>query len=212
MREKNELQGTGQWHSERTGKLTASRMNDAMSFLKGKAGKAPEESSKRYELKKEILLERLTNNIVSKYVNDAMQHGIETEPLAKETFEQKTGILIQDVGFVNHPVIDNFGCSPDGYTSDGGLIEVKCPTEKTMLEYILKDEIPENHKKQMCVQALCTKRDFIHFVAFDNRLPEDMQLFHKIYTPTKEELKEVELAAIQFLDEVDEMFFKLTHR
>jgi len=39
-----------------------------------------------------------------------------------------------------------------------------------------------------------------------------MQLFHKIYTPTKEELKEVELAAIQFLDEVDEMFFKLTHK
>jgi len=25
-------------------------------------------------------------------------------------------------------------------------------------------------------------------------------------------LKEVELAAIQFLDEVDEMFFKLTHK
>lgn len=212
MREANPLQNTGEWHSERTGKLTASRMSAAMSFLKGKPGKAPEESSKRYDLKKEILLERLTNRIVPKFVNDAMQHGVEQEPFAKEVFEQKTGILIEDVGFINHPSIDNFGASPDGFTSDGGLIEIKCPTEKTMLEYLLQDKIPEDYKKQMCVQCLCANKTFVHFVAYDPRLPDGMQLFHKIYTPTQEELKEVELAAIAFLDEVDEMFYQLTHR
>jgi len=212
VREANQLQNTGEWHSERTGKLTASRMSAAMSFLKAKPGKKPEDSSKRWDLKKEILLERLTNRIVPKYVNDAMQHGIEHEPIAKDAFEQHTGLLIQDVGFVNHPTIENFGASPDGMTSDGGLIEVKCPTEKTMLEYLLNDEVPSDYKAQMIVQCLCTGRDFVHFVAFDPRLPGGMQLFHKIYKPAQEEKKEVEQAAIQFLDEVDEMFYQLTHR
>lgn len=213
MRESNQFQNTGEWHSERTGKLTASRMAAAMSFLKAKAGKAPEESSKRYELKKEILLERLTGRIVPKFVTDAMQHGIEHEPLAKEVFEQKTGILIEDVGFIEFSGgVDNFGASPDGLTSDGGLIEIKCPTEKTMLEYLLKDTIPEDYKKQMCVQCLCSGRNFVHFVAYDPRLPEDINFFHKIYTPTKEELDEVLNAAMRFLEEVDEMFLLLTHR
>jgi hypothetical protein len=59
MREENNLQGTGAWFNQRTGKLTASRMAAAMSFLK--TGK---ESAARRDLKVEILAERLTDNII----------------------------------------------------------------------------------------------------------------------------------------------------
>ena len=63
----------------------------------------------------------------------------------------------------------------------------------------------------MCVQSLCTGKKDIWFCSFDPRLPEKQRLFIIKYQPTEEELKEVEKAAIEFLNEVDEMFFKLTH-
>lgn len=202
MREENKQQGNGDWFNQRIGKLTASRMADAMSFTqKGK------DTSERIKLKMEIVTERMTDIIVPKYVNAAMQWGIDHEPLAKEKFENETGILIQDVGFVPHPTIENFGASPDGFTSDGNLIETKCPSSMTHLKYLLdKDNIPEEYKPQMCVQALCTGRNKIWFVSYDPRFPPKQQMFVKLYEPTPEELNAVETAAIKFLAEVDELF------
>jgi len=202
MREENKQQGNGDWFNQRIGKLTASRMADAMSFTqKGK------DTSERIKLKMEIVTERMTDIIVPKYVNAAMQWGIDHEPLAKEKFESETGILIQDVGFVPHPIIENFGASPDGFTSDGNLIETKCPSSMTHLKYLLdKDNIPEEYKPQMCVQALCTGRKKIWFVSYDPRFPPKQQMFVKLYEPTQEELDAVEAAAIKFLAEVDELF------
>jgi hypothetical protein len=89
VREENKLQGSGAWFNARTGKLTASRrMKNAMKYLKGGG-----DSAERKDLKIEILCERLTGNIVDKFVNQAMQWGIEKEPEAKEAYEQKTGRL-----------------------------------------------------------------------------------------------------------------------
>ena len=134
MREANQLQNTGAWFNDRTGKLTASRMAAAMSYLKAKKDEAPKEASERRKLKIEILAERLTGNIVPKYVTQEMQWGIDQEPAAKEAFTAKTGLAITDLGFVDHPTIDLCGASPDGLIeSTHELVEVKCPSTETML-------------------------------------------------------------------------------
>lgn len=203
MREENNLQGTGAWFNERTGKLTASRMAAAMSFLK--TGK---EAAARRDLKVEILAERLTDNIMQKYVTADMQWGIDHEAMAKEAFEHKTGIKVTDVGFVDHPMIEYFGASPDGLTSDGRCIEVKCPKTTTHLAWRLDRVVPESHKPQMIVQAACTGRP-VWFVSFDPRLPEKQQLFIRPFEPTEDEIRKVEEMAKQFLFEVDEMFDQL---
>jgi len=62
MREENAKQGTGAWFNARIGKITASRMASAMSYLKGGG-----DSAARKDLKIEILAERLTDNIVPKF-------------------------------------------------------------------------------------------------------------------------------------------------
>ena len=204
MREENKLQGNGAWFNARTGKLTASRMKNAMKYLKGGA-----DSADRKNLKIEILCERLTGDIVDKFVNQAMQWGIDKEPEAKEQYELKTGRLIKDVGFVDHPKIEFCGASPDGLV-DEGLIEIKCPTTATHLNWILAGVVPEDHKPQMCLQALCTGRPWVDFVSYDPRMPEANRLFVRRYTPTAEELAEVEAEAIKFLGEVEEMFEQLT--
>lgn len=203
MRNDNPMQGTGEWFSARTGKLTASRMAAAMSFLKN-----GNESAARRDLKIEILAERLTDNIVQKYVTAEMQWGIDHEPMAKEAFEAKTGIKVTDIGFVDHPMIEYFGASPDGLTSDGRCIEIKCPKTTTHLSWLLDDCVPESHKPQMIVQAACTGRP-VWFVSFDPRLPVKQQLFIKVFEPSDTEIRQVEEMAKQFLFEVDEMFDNL---
>ena len=160
MREANKHQGTGAWFNERTGKLTGSRMGAACSF--NKDGK---ESSKRRELKVEILAERMTGNIVDKFVSRSMQWGIDMEPQAKAAFEQRfyqdTGelMIVQDVGFLDHPRIQMCGVSPDGFCTDENVIEVKCPESHTHISYLLEKKVPEEYKPQMCLQKAVTGRD-----------------------------------------------------
>ena len=204
MREENAQQGTGAWFNQRTGKLTASRMSSAMSYLKGGG-----DSAARKDLKIEILAERLTDNIVPKFVTGAMQWGIDHEAMAKEAFEKKTGLKITDVGFVDHPMIEYFGASPDGFVSDGRAIEIKCPTTSTHLKYLLSGVIPEEYKPQMSVQSACTGKA-VWFASFDPRMPKGKQLFIRLYEPTTDEIKNVESEAVKFLYEVEQMFEQLT--
>lgn len=206
MREANALQGTGNFWNARIGKLTASRMSAAMSYLKSGA-----DSQARKDLKTEILAERLTDSIVPKYCSPAMQWGIDQEPAAKEAFEAKTGLKITDVGLIDHIEIDNFGASPDGFVSDGNSIEIKCPNTATHLNYLMEGKIPEAYKPQMCVQKSCTGKN-VWFASFDPRLPKHLQLFVKLYEPTDDEIAEVEQEAVKFLNEVEQMFTQLTEQ
>lgn len=196
-------QGSVGWLKARLGVLTASRMAAATDFLK--TGK---ESSARRKLKIDILSERLTDMATEMYVNSAMQWGIEQEPNAREQYECLTGNLVQLCGLALHDEIEFFGASPDGLVSDG-LIEIKCPTTPTYLEWYLAGEVPETHKPQMLAQLAVTGRKWCDFVAYDPRLPQSMQLFCKRFTPKREEISAIETAAKTFLAEVEEMFDKL---
>jgi hypothetical protein len=194
----------GSWMRDRTGSLTGSRMAAAMAFLK--TGK---EASERRKLKVEILAERLTGDIVPKYVTPMMQWGIDQEPYARAGFEAKTGLLISDIGFVSHPTIEHCGASPDGLVSDGSLIEIKCPQTATHLEYLMAGKVPEEYKPQMTLQSACTGKP-VWFCSYDPRLPEKQSLFIRKFEPTPEEVLAVEEAARVFLAEVEAMFELIT--
>jgi putative phage-type endonuclease len=205
-RNANQLQGTGEWFNARTGKLTASRMRSAMKRLKN-----GEDSAERKNLKIEILCERMTGDIVDKFVNTAMQWGIEKEPEAKAAYETKTGRLVQDVGFIDHPQIEFCGASPDGFVDDG-LIEIKCPTTATHVSWILDGGIPEEHEAQMILQCAVTGRSWVDFVSYDPRMPEAKQLLIRRFYPTAEQIAKIEKEAEQFLQEVDGLFETITRR
>lgn len=195
----------GHWMNDRCGKLTGSRMASAMAFLKN-----GNEASERRKLKIEVLAERLTGDIIPKYVTQEMQWGIDQESAAKSAFENRVGILVSDCGFVPHPRIQNCGASPDGLTSDGYIIEIKCPTTARHIEWILAGVVPEEYKPQMTLQSACLGKPVI-FCSFDPRLPDKQQLFIRKFEPTDQEIKVVETAAESFLDEVEKMFEQLTN-
>ena len=210
MREPNPYQQDGNWWNDRLGKLTGSRMEDAMSFLKQKYDKDKkplprEESTARENLRFEIVAERISNTFADKYVTGDMAWGVDQEAAAKEAFETRTGLIVTDVGFIDHPRIPFCGVSPDGFVSDGCLIEIKCPRTKTHMKYVASQTVPAEYKPQMILQSACTGKD-VWFVSYDPRMGEGKDLYIKKFCPTAEEIAEVEKAAEQFLAECDALF------
>ena len=67
--------------------------------------------------------------------NVATMHGTYHEDGATMDFTLETGISVDPAPFIQHS--DWLGASPDGFTSDGGVFECKCPFGKR------KDEKPE---------------------------------------------------------------------
>ena len=187
--------------NNRLGKLTASRMADAMDFRRdGKEG------ADRARYKMELVAERMTDIIVPHYVTPAMQWGIDNEAAAKLAYCKQSGSTIIPASFVDHPEISYFGATPDGYLAHMGLIEFKCPTTVKYIDWLRAGTVPDEHKPQMLAQMLCTGRRWCEFVAYDPRMPEGKRLFIRSYEPAQEELDKVQEAAILFLKEVDSLF------
>ena len=191
------------WLAARCGKLTASRMCDAMDFTKD--GRP---SAKRIKLLHELLAERLTGFSVPHVVTEAMEHGLEYEDEAVDVFvERFPKYDVRLSRLYEHPTIPNFGATPDREIDHDGLLEVKCPTSTTYLEWVLAGKIPEKHKPQMCAQLLCSRKKWVGFIAYDPRIrDEGRRLFMRKYEPTTEELRRVEDYAVRFLTELDNAF------
>lgn len=195
-------QRTEEWFAARLGKVTASRVADVIA--KTKSGY----SASRDNYMAQLICERLTNTQGESFTNAAMQWGTETEPLARSAYEAHAE-MVEEVGFVQHPKIEQAGASPDGLVGLFGMLEIKCPNTATHIDTLLSQIVPTKYITQMQWQMRCCERQWCDFVSFDPRLPQDLQLFVKridfdaAYVATLEE--EVNL----FLKELDDKVTKL---
>ena len=158
------------WFRARLGKVTASSVADVLA--KTKTGVSA--SRGNYLIK--LAIQRVTGQIEESYTNDAMQWGIDNEDQARVAYEVASGNFVDQVGFVDHEIIDWFGCSPDGLVNNDGLVEIKCPNSATHWEYFKTKEVPKKYFIQMQAQMSCTGRKWCDFVSFDPRMPERSQL------------------------------------
>ena len=189
-------QGTSEWLQLRLGKVTASRVADIMA--KTKTGV----SASRNNYLIELALQRVTGAVEQGYTNDAMAWGTATEPQARVAYEVKTGNFVDQIAFVDHPMISWFGASPDGLVNDDGLVEIKCPNSATHWSYIKDDGPPGKYYIQMQAQMACTGRSWCDFVSFDPRMPERSRLFIKRVMREDDYIAEMEAEIKKFLDEV----------
>jgi putative phage-type endonuclease len=190
-------QGTDEWFAARIGKVTASRVADIIA--KTKTGY----SSSRDNYMAQLICERLTNQKADGFTNAAMQHGTETEPLARAAYEALHDVLVDEVGFVPHPKILMAGASPDGLVGDNGLLEIKCPNTATHIETLLSQTVPGKYNTQMQFQLASTGREWADFVSFDNRLPAELQLFVKRVPRDNMYIRLMEEEIVKFLNELD---------
>lgn len=196
-------QRTDAWFEARIGKVTASKVADVIA--KTKTGY----SASRDNYMAQLVCERLTGQRGESFTNAAMQHGTETEPLARAAYEALKDVLVDEVGFVPHPSILMAGASPDGLVNDDGLIEIKCPNTATHIDTLLSESVPTKYFTQMQFQMACTGREWCDFVSFDNRLPEELQLFVKRVPRDDVYIKQIEAEIVQFLAELDDKINKL---
>jgi YqaJ-like viral recombinase domain len=209
-------QGSADWFTARAGCATSSRIADIVAKRKRvKEGEVGEELACRRGMRFECMCELLTGKAAEHYVSRWMQEGHDKEPLARAEYEIAFDQSVRTVGFVYHPFIPRAGCSPDGLIGDDGLLEIKCPMVYTHLDYIMRDEIPEEYKPQMLWQMACCERRWCDFVSYSPELPEQYQLFVKRFECSKEDaamIRGYELEVQLFNTQVDEMLEQLKAR
>ena len=166
-------QRTPEWHAARLGKVTASRVADVIAKTKTGWG------ASRANLMADLIVERLTGQPASTFTNAAMEWGTEQEPAARAAYSARTGELVEEAGFIDHPRVASSGASPDGLVGDDGLVEFKCPNTATHLDTLLAGAVPNKYVTQMQWQMACTGRKWCDFVSFDPRLPEHLRMFVK---------------------------------
>lgn len=189
------------WLAERCGKLTASRMSDAMSFLRN-----GEPSERRTKLMHEILAERVTGFNARHVVTPAMQDGLDFEDEMFDRFVERTGRTLRLSKFYPHRTVDGLGASPDRELDDG-LVEGKVPQPATFTRWVLAGVVPPEHKPQMIAQCLCADKEWVGFMAYCPWIKDERkQLFMRKFIPTPDERAAVLAAAVGFLDELDELF------
>ena len=197
-------QGSPEWHQARLGKVTASRISDVAAKIKTGWG------ASRSKYMGELIAENLTHEPTPSYTNAAMQHGTDTESQAAAAYAFYTDAELELVGFVDHPKIEQAGCSPDRLIGKDGLVEIKCPQTSTHIDTLLGGSIPKKYIDQMYWQMACTRREWCDFVSFDPRMPPETQLFIQRIERDKERIKELEEMVVDFLAEMNEKIDRLT--
>jgi len=158
-------QGTDAWLAARVGRPTASRFSDIITAAKGDLSK----SAKGYI--RELIGQTFCPDWQYGFKSAEMQRGNDLEPEARRAFCEATGLTVEEVGFcIRDDGIS--GCSPDGLIVDAeGVymagLEIKCPSPKTHIGYVLDGGLPDDYRQQvhgsMAVTGLTEWHFWSHF-------------------------------------------------
>lgn len=154
-------QNSDEWFALRRGKFTASTFKD---LFMGENTQGYKDAIYK------VAFERLTNTSPESFTNEYMQRGTELEPEARAWYEFEKNVEVIKAGFFEYN--DWIGASPDGLVGDSGLIEIKCPKFSTMMDYLIKKELPKTYFHQVHGQLLVTDRQWCDFLAYHPSLPK----------------------------------------
>lgn len=130
-------QGSNEWLSARRGVITASRAKDARDFKAPTKKQADagitrgEPTAKRTGYAMDLARERVGGKSADVFQNAAMRLGSEQEAVARQAYEDRTGFMVEEVGFA-FTEDGRYGVSVDGFIlrpNDGGRRRVwECKT------------------------------------------------------------------------------------
>ena len=168
-------QRTTEWHNIRKNLLTASDVPAAIGDSKYKSINA-------------LLKQKcgLSKEFKGNYVTE---HGVIFERKAIELYEQQYDDKCYDTGLYIHPDHAWLGCSPDGITEKGYLVEVKCPVYRE-----INDDIPVHYYGQIQTQLECLDVETCVFIQYHHKteklhvsfVPRDREWFSTNFPKMKE--------------------------
>lgn len=194
-------QRSPEWFAARAGRLTGS-----MAAVLTARGKGNAESVGRRDYRLQLALERMTGlpEDGNGYVNDAMQRGIDLEPVAFAAYEAATGFMVRSTGFISSDDV-LVGCSLDGDIENfDGIIELKCPKSSTHLNYLrAPSTLLDAYTPQVIHNLWVTGAKYCDLVSFDDRLPKALRMCKVRIGRDESAIQAYESTAKQFLAEVE---------
>lgn len=162
-------QGSAEWLAARAGIATASGFADIMAATKSG------ESASRRNYRAQLVVERLTGKPLPTYQSAAMRQGAEREPDARLAYMERTGAVVEKVGFFRHDTIEA-GASPDGLIDLAGGLEIKCPEPANHLAYLKLQAEPPEYTWQIQGNLWILEREWWDFVSYNPDFPPKLQL------------------------------------
>lgn len=193
---KNLKQRTKDWYEIRQGSIGGTRAKKVV-------------SSTNTSLMYELIAERGTNIIEDSFVSEAMQRGIDLEPIAIAEFGDLMELNVDHFGMVTNENFPNCHLSPDGLIMDKEIptegVEVKCPDSKKHIEYIITNRVPAEYKQQLLHYFTIVETiQKMYFVSYD---PRYISRPLHIITVTREdwsnEINEFKTKLLKFIEKVN---------
>lgn len=219
-------QRTPEWYQARLGKVTASEAKSMVAYSKrgvyakdakgkpivGEDGEKvlefPElEARKKY--RRRLVTERIYGQagVEEIYVNDAMRWGMLNEDIARTQYKLATRNKVSEEGFCILEIDGKeimAGCSTDGLINDDGNLEIKNLTPSNHLyEIVRENKLPDQFKDQVMFQLLVTGRDYAHFVGYDSRAPQGIDILAVHVERDEDYIGYLQEELFKFLDEVE---------
>lgn len=173
-------QGSSDWLELKRGRVTGTRLKEVM-------GKKPD------SLMYEMIAEKYEP--LEDFQSSEMSNGVLWEPWAIDKYQEMTGQIVKEVGFITKG--DDIGLSPDGLIGEKKAIEVKSPSLKKHIEYIVSNKLPAEYKWQVVHYFLVIDDlESLDFVSYNPKFP--LKELH-ILTVTKADLADEILQATEKL-------------
>jgi len=155
-------QGSEDWFRARMGIPTASEFGTVLAPRAGSEGKM-----RRTYLHK-LAGEIITGEPMERYGNAHMDRGHEMEAEARSLYAFMSDADPTQIGFLRN---GQKGCSPDSLIGDAGMLEIKTKLPHLLIDCILKDDFPAEHKAQ-CQGALwVAEREWVDIAVYWPRMP-----------------------------------------
>ena len=185
MKIHNMEQASPEWFKVRQLKMTASHAQAIASQGKGLETYITE-----------LLAEYFSNAEKEHYSNEHTERGNELEPQARTVYELENDCFVEEVGFVEYN--EYAGVSPDGLVNSDGLLEIKCPSDKTYMQQLLNKKVPSAYEWQMQYQMLATGREWCDYFVYN---PNFKQSFIQIRVLADKEKQDKILVGLKLGEE-----------
>lgn len=193
-------QNSDEWLQARLGIPTASEFSTVLA--KGRDG-GDSKTRRTYLLK--LAGERITGQPADSYTNHHMERGHEMEQEALDFYAFMHDAELQKVGFIRN---GEAGCSPDRLIGSNGMVEVKTKAPHLMIDLMLKDKFPPEHKAQCQGQLWIAEREWVDLIAYW----PDMPKFVKRAYRDEEYIAKLAAAVDEFNTELREIVGKIEGR
>lgn len=205
-------QGTEQWHRDRLGHITSSKIDTVLT--KARSGGGLSVGAETYMLN--LIGERLTGKPCDEFYSKYTQWGKDNEAQARAIYALDAladNAVVTQIGFVWHPTIRWVGGSPDSLVGADGILEIKCPyTAKNHLAVVLSNEVPDEHMTQCQANLWVTGRAWCDYVSFHPDMPLHLQ--SKVIRVLRDEIaiEEIDRRVRQFAEQLEIRMAKLLQR